>query len=158
MSKSRKVWGYRLHLNRHGKGDGTAEMVFRRYTPMETKINGYSIWYVADPDVVCYEDGERKRLYSITDPLTGMQICSIKAKNVLEMQLEFYEDWLDMYAENMEHPSDLYASAQRKFASIRKYLDGYEDPNKHDLCEPDTEIPFEMNWETLSVHYHGGNN
>ena len=152
---ARKVWGYRLCLDWHEREGGTTEMVFRLYTPMEAKVNGYSIWYSMDKDCVFYENGKRKRRWTITDPLTGMRICSIKATGVTEMLIVFADNWFGQYVANMKRPTEMYTNAMRKFDPIRKYLDGYEAPNKHNLCKPDTEIPFEMEWETLSTHYHG---
>lgn len=156
---ARKVWCYRQCVDNRINPEGL-HLCYKLDTEMETVIESKTygnlhIWYVEDTETKYWDgNGKRIRVWTITDPYSGLRICSVKATSVREMLHKFETETAAKYLEMIKHPTELYARANVKMCEIATYLEQFESPNKGSDRTPDMYINFDVPMETITAHVH----
>lgn len=138
---ARRVWGYMAMTKIPGEH---ISFWYKRYTPMETVIDGRKIWYnPADPDYP-------PTGFNITDAASGFEICTAKCTKVSEIPEKIHKYLESMKTKNVD--SDLkYRERCEWVANLMKYVSQFEGPNKGDLRTPPEEIDYGTVFETWSA-------
>lgn len=138
---ARRVWGYMAMTKIPGEHDS---FWYKRYTPMETVIDGRKIWYKPE------DPNDPTAGFSITDAASGFGICTAKCTRVSEIPEKIHK-YLELMKTKTADSHLEYRERCEWVADLMKFVSQFEGPNKGNLITPPEEIDYGTVFETWTV-------
>lgn len=139
---AKRVWGYMAMgcgIDRH------TSFWYKRYTPMETEIDGMKIWYTPE------DPNDPTAGFNITDANSGVKICTAECTEINDIPKKIHKK-LGIVKAKITDPN--YAEYRERcewVADLMKFVSQFEGPNKGNLRTPPEEIDYGTVFETWSA-------
>lgn len=139
---AKRVWGYMAMCCGI---DGHTSFWYKRYTPMETEIDGMKIWYIQE------DPNDPTAGFNITDANSGVKICTAECTEINDIPKKIHKN-LEIVKAKITDPN--YADYRERcewVADLMKFVSHFEGPNKGNSTTPPEEIDYSTVFETWSV-------